>query len=227
MSTPIFISFFLITILVSVQTAPANIDGLTQEQRNRILELHNNLRSDVANGKQQSKDGTVFQTAADMIKLTWNNTLAIQSKAYADRCIWGHDAALQNPKIPLDLFVGENLATHTNAEMDVLIEMWTEEWKYLGNREMQKLPSNSAALHKFGHFTQMSWAQTATVGCGFQERCNFLFDGKYYDMGFLVCRYSKGGNIYGRAAYSSGTPCSKCADIGMKCESGTNLCIPI
>jgi hypothetical protein len=59
----------IVVLLVTAAVASAQTDGLTGEQRDTILKLHNNLRSHIATGGQQVKFGHMLPTATDMLQM--------------------------------------------------------------------------------------------------------------------------------------------------------------
>ena len=56
-----------------------------------------------------------------------------------------------------------------------------------------------------GHYTQMVWASTYKIGCGYAayRRRNFVKK-------FIVCNYGDAGNLLNAPMYQVGRPCSKC-----------------
>ncbi|PSN37306.1 Venom allergen 3 [Blattella germanica] len=69
-----------------------------------------------------------------------------------------------------------------------------------------------------GHYTQVVWADTKYVGCGFiaYKKTDDWYT-KYY-----VCNYGPGGNIEGGTMYKTGAACSACSG---SCETSTGLCL--
>jgi len=66
----------------------------------------------------------------------------------------------------------------------------------------------SAATGETGHYTQVVWAASVLVGCG------------YTSVGGTVCDYSPGGNYNGEAPYTLGTTCSACPSGFGSCNNG-------
>ena len=57
-----------------------------------------------------------------------------------------------------------------------------------------------------GHYTQMVWASTHKIGCGYTSYKRGRFVKK-----FIVCNYGKAGNLLRAPMYQVGRPCSKCS----------------
>ena len=74
------------------------------------------------------------------------------------------------------------------------IEMWYNEEK-LYNYDNP----GATDFEKIGHFTQLVWASTTTVGCG-KATCSkgSPFSGGTWQ--YVVCRYSPAGNVIGSGA---------------------------
>lgn len=111
--------------------------------------------------------------------LSWNDSLASYATDYAARCIWAHS---YGPP-------GENLA---RGYPDIIssVDAWGNE------RDLYTFtPDNDVTgfSEPTGHFTQLVWKSTQTVGCGVYA-CNG--DGGIGGY-MLVCEYWPPGNIEG------------------------------
>lgn len=78
-------------------------------------------------------------------------------------------------------------------------------------------------MHRFsaatGHYSQVIWASTNRVGCGFTQYKDGSSQTNLY-----VCNYGPAGNFISSAAYRSGSPCSQCPT-GTACSAVyANLC---
>jgi len=51
-----------------------------------------------------------------------------------------------------------------------------------------------------GHYTQLAWAKSYALGCGFKK----YIDGSWYTY-LLVCNYGQGGNYLKKQMYTVGT----------------------
>ncbi|CAD6189690.1 unnamed protein product [Caenorhabditis auriculariae] len=169
----------------------------TENGKERILQLHNRIRSDIAMGKYVTK-GILKPPAMNMFQLNWNETLAQSAQNYAGTCIQAH-SHLRG--------VGENLyfgmdyiSSSRSAEFHGLraAELWISEFQDLG------WPSNILTSELFnsgiGHATQMAWASTSSIGCGINScRIN-----QNWSIIHVVCHYSPPGNIIGAKIYEEG-----------------------
>jgi len=69
-----------------------------------------------------------------------------------------------------------------------------------------------------GHYTQVVWAETYKVGCGFKA---YQASDGYKK--FYVCNYGPGGNIIGGSMYTEGDACTACPADASGCNNG--LCV--
>ncbi|CAI9730330.1 uncharacterized protein LOC115217114 isoform X4 [Octopus vulgaris] len=151
--------------------------GLTDEDRKIILDLHNQFRKDVN------------PAACDMLKLSWDEDLEYVAQKWADNCYFEHEPAFRRI-IPGKFDVGQNLGLR-HSNWSHVIGSWNAE-----NRSFTYNGTND--FRKTGHYTQVVWASTATVGCGYTACTNI---GRLY-----VCNYGPGGN----SAYSLNRPYKSC-----------------
>ncbi|ORY78678.1 CAP domain-containing protein, partial [Protomyces lactucae-debilis] len=107
--------------------------------------------------------------------LQWDGALAFDALNYAQTCTFDHSTAAD---------YGETLAAGTSTDPSFYISLWAgEEALYDYNK-----PGFSTAT---GHFTQLVWKGTTSVGCGFSSGCGSSYP--YY----LVCRFKTPGNVLG------------------------------
>lgn len=136
--------------------------------------------------------------------LAWDESLARDAQAWADRCRWRHADASQGEKARDQ---GENMywsLRYSQQESGArAVKAWYREvadvdWRASMDRRARE-PGRMV-----GHATQLLWRSTAKVGCGYAQ-CGRLegspagsdrSDGSRAD--FVVCRYWPAGNYLGR-----------------------------
>merc|ERR1712055_445383 len=96
-----------------------------------------------------------------------------------------------------------------------MIQMWYDEVKDYTPELVPAFASpDSGAV--VGHFTQVVWAKTHRVGCGYIV---YFKKNMYYQ--YYVCNYAKGGNWMGAPVYLKGKACENCPS-NSKCNK--SLC---
>lgn len=148
--------------------------GLRSNLDGRLLAAHNRERS-----------------AAGIAPLAWNAALAADAREFAAELAatnsFGHSD--EDPDNP----VGENLFAGTTGYYapEAMVGAWVEEKKHY---KAGVFPNNSRTgnLEDVGHYTQLMWRDTRTVGCA-------VVPGD--DLEFLVCRYTQVGNVEGERPF--------------------------
>jgi pathogenesis-related protein 1 len=132
---------------------------------------------------------TVTPAASPAIAiLTWNSTVATAAQTWANECMFAHG--------DLGGF-GQNIyaaAGFTPTVSDAAVAWVGEEpyFDYTTNTCNTANPPNTAET--CGHYTQVVWHTTTTVGCGFKAcATNSPFAG-FTDWDLIVCDYNPAGN---------------------------------
>ncbi|KAM9445740.1 peptidase inhibitor 16-like [Clarias gariepinus] len=168
---------------------------LTEEQKDQIVALHNHYRS------------VVSPKAADMLHMTWNDTLSSIAEGYAALCIWNHNPAVRN-------ILGENLFLTTgHLNINRSMAAWFDEYK-------DYVYANQTCKNICGHYTQMVWAKSNRVGCA-SHFCKTVEGSTYNNTMIVVCNYFPPGNVEGVQPYEAGDPCSKCPEEMTGCIENT------
>ncbi|XP_053500090.1 peptidase inhibitor 16-like [Ictalurus furcatus] len=158
---------------------------LTVEEKEQILDLHNWYRS------------MVSPEAADMLHMTWDDGLGSVAQSYADKCIWEH-----NDEVKYKL--GENLFL---TEGPLSINKSMAEWFH--ERKNYDYGTNTCVSGMCGHYTQIVWAKSSTIGCA-SHFCETVQNTNFESATILVCNYYPQGNVGVEQPYEVGEPCSKC-----------------
>ncbi|KAF9441866.1 PR-1-like protein [Macrolepiota fuliginosa MF-IS2] len=122
--------------------------------------------------------------------LKYDNNLAAGAASYAGQCHWGHSGGN----------FGENLyaTSGSGGNIQGAVNSWVgESSKYDYNH-----PGFSAAT---GHFTQVVWKATTTLGCG-THHCTTGSPFGSGDWTYIVCRYTPPGNFLGQFPQNVGRP---------------------
>ena len=189
-------------------SSPTTEIYLTSDEQVEMLKLQNEYRQKIAKGEESK-----MPAASNMRKLTWNDTLATVAQRWADQCSFDHDtgSARQTEEFPN---VGQNIYVYMSSKdkpgcpSKKGVGKWYDEVNlYTGTGE------NFVFDHATGHFTQLVWADTDEVGCGWAK----WVDGTWHKK-VVVCNYGTAGNVEGTAMYLEGAACSACPD-GTSCDS--------
>lgn len=131
------------------------------------------------------------RTAMGIAPLAWNAALAADAREFGAELAatnsFGHSE--EDPDNP----VGENLFAGTTGAYapEAMVGAWIEEKK---NFKPGVFPDNSRTgnLDDVGHYTQLMWRDTGTVGCA-------VVEGE--ELEYLVCRYAQVGNVEGERPF--------------------------
>ncbi len=138
-----------------------------------ITALHNQARANVSP-----------QPATPIPPLMWDNTVAMAAQAVANKCVFQHS----------NNGYGENLYASTNtATPAAVVNYWMMEAQSYNY-------STNTCSSICGHYTQVVWRNTTSVGCA-EKTCTTgspFGSGSWY---FVVCDYNPPGNFTGQKPY--------------------------
>jgi len=186
---------------------------LTNDDKQALVDKHNEYRSNVALGNMNMQP-----MATNMLKLIWDESIAITAKAHADKCKFEHD---------FNSGFGENLYTEGSTADQIdnieVLEVGVEKWVEEGNDFT--FNNGECSASSCGHYVQAVWAIAQKVGCGYAE-CPLSTFGAPYEILF-VCRYDE-GVITRRSPYestdNSNLVASDCP-LGYDGDSASGLCV--
>ncbi|XP_043247212.1 uncharacterized protein LOC122394402 [Amphibalanus amphitrite] len=164
------------------------------KERIEILEAHNRIRSDVKAGKY-AKQG--LPAAAEMPDLQWDPELAAIAQRWADQCKEDHDQCRDVKRFQ----VGQNAAWTWGSPLDWTkgaIQGWFhEELPYFRQKDLVfRSGRDSGSGKQIGHLTQVIWADTKFVGCGYSASPEGSWVKRSY-----ICNYGPAGNVLGQRMY--------------------------
>jgi len=196
---------------------------LTASAKVAIVDRHNEVRRKVAKGEESNGNQPA---ASNMRMLKWNEELATTAQRWADQCTFGHDTARNK----LDgTYVGQNAyfkGSSTKKDKEALMTEVGNEATLAWYNEVVSPGFSNTHVNPFvfstdaGHYTQVVWAETEEVGCGWTYYAEQVGPFLAYKS-LTICNYAKGGNAAGQAMYKTGAACSQCAQ-GYTCQD--SLC---
>lgn len=126
--------------------------------------------------------------------LAWNETLAESALALANTCDYHHDTSLG----PAANY-GQNIAFGVSSDkVDEIITnmMYNDEMMYYQGLYGEANP-DMTNFEKWGHFSQIVWLDTTTVGCATVTCSPLAESGSSMSLPFTVCNYYPAGNYGG------------------------------
>ncbi|XP_022916173.1 salivary antigen-5-like isoform X2 [Onthophagus taurus] len=168
--------------------------GISKEDSEAIVNGHNEYRKLIAKGKVLGQPRGI-----NLKKMQWDQHLADEADKIAKLATFAHKKVFDERW----LYVGQNLHMHsssknsTGTNWERCLASWFVEHKQYNYGPI-------ILRDKTGHYTQMVWANTEYVGCGF---CFFKNDSKT-SMPFhklYVCNYGPAGNFIGQVPYETGS----------------------
>jgi len=190
--------------------------GVSDADKQAIVDAHNNHRANVS------------PAAKNMVKMYWDDDIAKVAQAWADGCQFAHDDnGDRQSNTGLGISIGQNLAwawSSMQTEADWVgsaVGQWHNEvnWFAFG--------SGSTNGEDVGHYTQLVWADSIAVGCGYRGGCQ---TGEH----LYVCNYAY--QQYNSQTSSVNVPydkvesrsaCSACPDFcdnNNLCDCGKRMC---
>jgi uncharacterized protein YkwD len=146
---------------------------------NTILAVHNRERA-----------------AVGVPPLVWNDTLAAGAKAWAENLAatgkFEHSTCCGAFRDYGESIAGFDPSQGVSAPGNGLMLMVAEKNNYHGGPIPPDTPASGP--QSIGHYTQMVWRNTTSVGCG-------IGSGSKLPYSILVCRYYLPGNIFGQKPY--------------------------
>ncbi|XP_046371671.2 cysteine-rich venom protein ophanin-like isoform X1 [Haliotis rufescens] len=150
--------------------------GISDADKTLIVTQHNSHRN------------SVTPQATNMLKMSWDDEIASIAQHWAEACLLKHDSNDQRA-IPGSMNVGQNIASGTQNWTHA-VTLWHDEvddFTFGGNNSFGSV----------GHYTQLVWADTQKIGCGY-AMCGAT--------SFYVCNYGPAGNVGGfNMPYKNGT----------------------
>jgi hypothetical protein len=173
-----------------------------------IIQAHNDYRNEVALGKATGASGAI-PNASNMRQVYWSTAIAAKAQEWANNCKFSHSKPAFRKQGNMN--VGENIYTKGSTKAVSPDHMSWKAGVTAWYHEIKKFNNDQIKPFKFtdgtGHFTQVVWAETYLIGCGYAA----YKDGKW-SKGLYVCEYGPAGNFMKHAMLVEGAPASACPD---------------
>jgi hypothetical protein len=215
----IFLIIFSNHQVILSQSCNTATRGITADEKIAIVDAHNAYRNQIA--LQKNLIGPVLPFATNMQQMYWNEDIAKKAQQWANGCTDQHST--NDWRAQPSFSVGENLY-HSWSSVDTssidfkhAVDVWFNEITQVTAADVLKYVFNSNT----GHFTQIIWAATNQVGCGFSQ---WAISGKHHT--FIVCEYGPAGNIITYPIYKSASTATCACPANYSCGNSkfTGLC---
>ncbi|XP_057380131.1 mucin-2-like [Daphnia carinata] len=177
-----------------------------------ILQVHNDYRRKVAQGLETRGNPGPQPSASNMRQLIWDEELAVMAQTHAQQCVFKHDTCrdVSRFRVGQNIYVGgssaDNLGT---SSWEKAVTAWYDEVDDMTSAYVTNFPASPPKV--IGHYTQLVWANSYTVGCGvayYQSTATFDVTSPYNRL--YVCNYGPTGNFVNSPVYQQGTAGSAC-----------------
>jgi uncharacterized protein YkwD len=141
---------------------------ITSDEQTQILQMHNDARA---------------AASSSIPALTWDSSLADAAQGWANTLA---------PVTDNGFFLCHSSSAGENIALASTVQSGVQGW--LDEKSSYSYPTAISYDNytSFGHYTQMIWKNTTSIGCGKASAGrNFV----------LVCRYSPAGNVIGQTPY--------------------------
>ncbi|XP_030750603.1 venom allergen 3-like [Sitophilus oryzae] len=164
--------------------------GVSAAEQKQIVDLHNSVRNQIMEGTLSGQPKGV-----NLLQLKYDSSLAEAAQEIANTTIFKH-AAVSDDRF----YVGQNLFAAASTAPGSGIANWTSAIISSWVSEHKSYTYAKCCVSGTGHYTQVIWAKTQYVGCGFSY---FKTTGKYAYNYLYVCNYGPGGNSVGSYPYET------------------------
>ncbi|KAI9654141.1 MAG: hypothetical protein M1831_005495 [Alyxoria varia] len=197
------------------------LNGKLSQEQDHVGTFRNTRRSEQVDPKVCSNYTALTLLAHNVHRanhsapaLVWNNTLASHAKSWASKCTFSH-ADPENLKTAAAGY-GQNLAVGNGIDIAKAVAgLWyngeAPVFQSLGLFDLLKGGDEDIMGKKFekwGHFSQVVWKGTKSVGCATVECPTMKGQGLEQMKGakFTVCDYYPAGNLKGSFGKNVGLP---------------------
>uniref|UniRef100_A0A914W6L7 SCP domain-containing protein n=1 Tax=Plectus sambesii TaxID=2011161 RepID=A0A914W6L7_9BILA len=194
------------SITTTTTTTACPVQSTAADEQAMVNKI-NQLRSGLAQGLELDKNNHAMDPSDNMLRMTWDSSLAADSQAWACLCTNAH-STFASRNAGENLYAQYGLPTDIQSNFVAAAAAWWKElkdnWTYLPNNYFY---NNSTGV--VGHYTQLAWAKTFQVGCGYAQCPNTIISGQVGSAVYIVCRFRAPGNYVPAEIYHpSLVPCT-------------------
>ncbi|XP_065174054.1 venom allergen 5-like [Atheta coriaria] len=184
---------------------------LTDDERERVLQKHNELREAVAKGDYSSQNLPACDGGIKV--MSYDKEMEFLAACHIKACDFNHDKVRLNSKGEK---CGQNLhmaimsapSGFPETFLEDGIQSWFNEISLVHD---SGIVANFPSAKGIGHLTALIWGETELVGCA---KMHYTSSKKHYYS--LFCDYFPAGNMIGAPIYKDGT-CEKNPVFGNLC----------
>ncbi|XP_014222129.1 venom allergen 3-like [Trichogramma pretiosum] len=173
--------------------------GLSEDEKKRIVDLHNELRAKVARGEESRGSPGPQPKASDMKTMVWDDELATIAQRWADQCSMKSPMCNDVERFQVNQNAGTSGTTGdvNNIQVENIVRMWYNNVQYYDKNDVASFKRSYSVTGKpVGTYTQIVWGETDKIGCGVVRHKPDRFNHVY-----LVCNYGPAGNRLGEPVY--------------------------
>ncbi|CAJ0591358.1 unnamed protein product [Cylicocyclus nassatus] len=191
-------------------------NGMPDNVRQTMLDLHNNYRSSVARGLEADALGGNAPKGSKMLKMKYDCSVEASAIKQANKCVFAHSEDSERPGLGENLFASSDPALAKVTAATQAAQSWWEELKLNGVGPSNNLTDAlwDRPNKQIGHYTQMAWDTSYRLGCAVVNCPSFTY---------AVCQYGPSGNIINSLVYTIGNPCTGCPTTST-CTTTEGLC---
>ncbi|XP_059351637.1 uncharacterized protein LOC132087747 [Daphnia carinata] len=194
------------------QPAYPTASSINADEIKIILQAHNEYRRRVAQGLETRGNPGPQLSASNMRQLIWDEELAVMAQTHAQQCVFEHDTCrdVSRFQVGQNMYVGASSANNLNtSNWQLAVTAWYDEVDGMANDYVTSFPENPPKV--IGHYTQLVWATSYTIGCGVAYyQSTAVFGVKFPYNRLYVCNYGPAGNFIDSPVYEQGTAGSAC-----------------
>ena len=170
-----------------IQTAPAQATGKTEKNYNSSMVVAQGAK---LNPNEILQTHNKYRQEISLPALAWSNDLAKSAQNWANKLAAASQFKHSKPNGAYGENIGMGKSGYTSPKQ--IVELWgSEKQHFIPGRAFPDL-SKTGNWKDVGHYTQVIWKNTKSVGCGVASSG----DNEYF-----VCHYHPPGNYRGQKPY--------------------------